>query len=485
MDLSALTASELSGLLTSGAISAVDALEACLDRYSRFNDALNAVIVTRLDEARQRARQADEDRAAGHRWGPLHGLPMTIKESFEWAGTPATIGRPERAGIESTHTALAVQRLLDAGAVIYGKTNVPINMADWQTFNAVYGTTNNPWDLQRVPGGSSGGAAAALATGMTPLELGSDIGASIRNPAHYCGVFGHKPSFGIVPTEGHGEPGMASTVDIGVAGPLARSAADLRLGLEVLAGPGPLDAVGWHLSLPEESRRSLADFRVGVIFESPCVEQDRVLTTALRRAVDRLADAGASIIEGAQPDIEHERAFGTYMMLLRSATAASVSPSAFAEQRVAAQRWEAGDRDWRALVGDAVTMTHRQWLLLDEERLQQRYAWNAFFGDYDLLLCPTAASTAFVHDHRGERVDRTIEINGHQQSALDQLFWAGYTCGVYLPATVVPVGLAADGLPCGIQIVGNYLHDATTIAYAALVEETLGGFVAPPLTKRG
>jgi amidase len=463
-----------------GDVSARELLEAASDRYQRFNPAVNAVVLTRLDEARRRADDADRAAARGEWWGPLHGVPMTIKEAFDWTGTPSTWGVPELAGNVAASDATAVQRLLGAGAVIYGKTNVPIHLGDWQSFNAIYGTTANPWDPSRVPGGSSGGAAAALATGMATLELGSDIGGSIRNPAHYCGVFGHKPTFGLVPTAGHAYPGRLAPTDLNVVGPLARTAADLDLALHVLAGPDAPDDLGYRVELPPPRHRELPELRAAVVLESPCVVQDGELTDQLQSAVDALAAAGLRIDDRARPAVDQRRAFEVFVLLLRGAGAAFASDDEVERHRPAAARYDAGDRDYRAIAGKGMTLTHREWFDLHDEREHQRRAWAAFFDDHDLLLCPTAASAAFPHDHAGERADRTIPIGGGRQPAVDQLFWAGWPGAVHLPGTVAPVGLTRAGLPCGLQIVAPHLRDRDGIAFAGLVERHLGGFTPPP-----
>lgn len=466
--------------IASGAISAVELLDATLANYERHNPDLNAVIVTQVDVARQRAKQADASTARGESWGPLHGVPITVKEAFDWEGTPTTWGFEHLHDNVASTNAAAVDRLLDGGAVLYGKTNVPVGLADWQSFNPVYGTTNNPWDLDRVPGGSSGGSAAALATGMSALEFGSDIGASIRNPAHYCGVFGHKPTFGLVPEVGHRLPGMSTGLDIAVVGPLARTSADLDLALQLTAGPVGVDDRGYEVRLPPSTKHRASDFRVAAQLTSPCLTQDSELTDQLQHALDVLAKAGVTIDDKARPSVDQERAYEVYLLLLRAATAGLADEAAYEEHREAAARYDDGDRSYRAIAGKGTTMTHREWLQLNDEREQQRMQWDAFFNDFDLLLCPIAASAAFPHDHEGERPDRVIPINGGTEPCVDQLFWAGWSCGVYLPGTVAPAGLTRSGLPCGLQIVAPHLGDRLGISFASIVENELGGFVPPP-----
>lgn len=480
MDLTLASAVEQAAAVARHEVTAVELLEATLDRLDRFNPDLNAVVVTRIDEARARASQLDAEAASGKPLGPLHGVPMTIKEAFDWAGTPTTWGYPAMANNIATDNALMVQRLLEAGAVIYGKTNVPISLGDWQSFNEIYGVSNNPWDLTRSPGGSSGGSAAALASGMAALELGSDIGASIRNPAHYCGVFGHKPTFELLPMTGHSLPGAHPLVDIGVVGPLARSAADLDMALGVLAGPGGFDAVGYKAALPAETRTDLGQFKVGVMLESPMCAQDDELTSQLKATIKQLEVAGLEVHWDARPDIDDRAAHENYLTLLRSALAFGVPDEELDPHYEHATRYRNGDRDYRAMAGHGITISHREWWHASNERENLRHRWHDFFGDYDLLLCPIAASAAVVHDHHGERPDRTIEINGGQQPATDQLFWAGWSCNVYLPATIAPAGLTTSGLPVGLQIVAPHLHDRRAIAFAGAMEREVGGFVVPP-----
>ena len=480
MDITLASAQDQAEAIRAGTISAVELLDATVDRYERFNPVVNAVVVERIDDARRRAAEADTAMMVGESWGRLHGVPMTIKEAWGWMGTPSTSGHPHLSEWRPEKNDVAVQRLLDAGAVIYGKTNLPVSMADWQTFNSIYGTTSNPWNPELIPGGSSGGAAAAVASGMTALELGSDIGASIRNPAHYCGIFGHKPTYGIVPTAGHGAPGDPTTVDIGVGGPMARTASDLRMGLDIVAGAGGLDAVGWRLDLPEPRWERPEQIRAAVMLESPCVAQDDELTEQLAATVESLAALGVQLDDSARPDVDIERSHDVYMALLRAATGTGYSKEAMVDQKVHGERYAAGDRDDRAVAGRGISLSHWEWAGFHREREQERLAWAAFFEDYDLLLCPAAASAAYPHDHSGERADRTITINGTQQPTTDQLFWAGWSCGVYLPATVAPAGLTRSGVPCGLQIVAPHLQDYDSIAFAGLMERELGGYQAPP-----
>ena len=480
MDLTLAGAQAQAGAIARGEVSATELLESVVARYERFNPLLNAVIVERIEAARHRATEADEATAVGESWGPLHGVPMTIKESWLWTGTPSTSGHESMRGHVADRNDEAVQRLLDAGAIIYGKTNLPVGMADWQTFNPLYGTTGNPWNPELIPGGSSGGSAVAVATGMAGLELGSDIGASIRNPAHYCGVFGHKPTYGLVPIDGHGAPGDPRTLDIGVGGPIARTAADLSLGLDVVAGAGGLDARGWRLALPAPRFERPDRVRAAVMLESPLVEQDAELTAQLSATVESLAELGVELDWDARPDIDQHRAHEVYTALLRAATGTGTAPDDIDEWRAHGDRFRAGETDYLARMGHGISLSHWEWAAYDRERMRMQVAWDAFFDDYDLLLCPTAAAVAHAHDHDGIRAERTITVNGHDVATVDQLFWAGFSCGVYLPGTVAPAGLTASGLPCGLQIVAGHLRDRESLAFAAFMERELGGALVAP-----
>ena len=479
MDIALNSAREQARLVREGEISARELLDAVLTRYERHNPAINAVVVARIDEARETAAAADEATTRGESWGPLHGLPMTIKEVFDWVGTPSTWGWPELAEYHPDRNAVVVDRLLEAGAIIWGKTNVPLHLSDWQSFNDIYGTTNNPWDLTRTPGGSSGGSSAALATGMAGLEVGSDIGGSIRNPANYCGVFGHKPTYGLVPPDGHAYPGQVVPTDINVVGPLARTAGDLGLAMEILAGPAGLDSAGYRLDLPEPPGRSLADYRVALMLESDRVVQDDSFTAHLRSAVDRLASAGL-VVEEAHPPLDQARVEEVYTLLLGATRGAASPDSPPVGLADAVAAYDAGARDFWSVNCKGMTLSYEEWIEIDTERQHFRRTWADFFAGYDLLLCPVSASIAFPHDHQGDRSQRTIDVNGRPEPVRDQLFWAGWSGVVYLPSTVAPVGLAPPGLPAGIQIVAPHLHDRVSIAFAGLVEAELGGFVPPP-----
>src|SRR5262249_49155815 len=263
------SARQLAGDINRKKLGCLELLDLYRGRVEKYEGALNAVVVRDFDRARTRARAADRALARRQLWGGLHGVPMTIKESYDVVGLPTTWGVPAYKDRIATKNAVVVDRLLRTGVVLFGKTNVPLYLGDWQSFNAIYGTTNNPWDVARAPGGSCGGSAAALAAGLTGLEAGSDIGSSIRNPAHFCGVFGHKPTWGIVPRAGQALPWQTAPVDIDVVGPLARSADDLAIALAAMAGPDEIDGAGWQLRLAPARQKRLRDFKVALMLDTP------------------------------------------------------------------------------------------------------------------------------------------------------------------------------------------------------------------------
>ena len=461
-------------------IGCLEALDMFLARVERFNPQLNAIVASDVQAARRRARQADAALRKGKVWGPLHGVPMTVKESYDVVGMPTTWGLSELKDNVPPRNALAVDRLLGAGVVLFGKTNVPSWLADWQSFNPVYGTTNNPWDLSRTPGGSSGGSAAALAAGLTGFEAGSDIGSSIRNPAHYCGVYGHKPTFGIVPPRGQALPGRVAQGDISVIGPMGRSADDLALGLSVMAGADEIDGAGWRLALPAPRRKTLRDFKVAVMRTDPVSEVDDEVQMRVQAVADFLARKKAKVSDTARPAIDTAEAQRVYVFLLRAATAGRQTLEEVGRNAEIARGLRPDDESYYARMTRANVAPHRDWLAANEARHKMRWRWAEFFRDYDLLLCPAAASVAFPHDHEGERHERTITVNGRRVPTTDQLFWAGYPGMVFLPSTVAPAGFSRAGLPIGVQIVGPQYGDRTCIELARLLEREFQGFVPPP-----
>jgi Asp-tRNAAsn/Glu-tRNAGln amidotransferase A subunit and related amidases len=440
------SASHIAAQLRSREIGAVECLEYFRERVERLNPALNAIVVLDWERAYESARQADATLARGLPCGPLHGVPMTIKESFDVAGLPTTWGDRTLSHVAARDD-LVVERVKAAGAVIFGKTNVPFRLLDFQSYNDIYGVTNNPWDRARTPGGSSGGAAAALAAGLTGLEVGSDIGGSIRNPAHYSGVFGHKPTYDIVGSDGLVPPPLVGGCDLVVAGPLARSAEDLDLELRLLVGPGRVNHA-MRVALPE-NRRKLRDYRVAIWPTDASAPVQREIADRCQSLGDRLAALGAKVSDSARPAFSAAHATSVYRKLLSAAT------------------------------DTASELAHRDWIKLDEERTRLRLAWRDFFREWDIVLCPIAACVAFEHQH-GPYRGRKLTIDGVELPYFQQLFWAGLATCSYLPATVFPTGPGAQGLPIGLQAIGDAYADLQTIEFARLVTQEFGGYRPPP-----
>ena len=474
------SALELGRQMKARKVSAKEVLQACLDQFAKHNASLNAVVVTDIPRAFKAAEAADRRYRKGEALSAIDGVPMTVKESFDWAGMPSTFGDPALKQNIAKVDADVVVRLTAAGAVLYGKTNVPLDLADWQTFNAVYGTTNNPWNVARSPGGSSGGAAAALASGMSAIELGSDIGASIRNPAHYCGVFGHKPTYGLVSYRGHARPGEVSVADITVAGPMARSAKDLAVLLGLLAGPSLPTARATRVHLPKAEQKSLKEFRVAVKLNSSVSEVDAKVQGKIAALAERLKTRTKKLSLEARPDFSDGENYQIFITLLRATASKRLTNAQYQDSVAKAKTLSNDDRSYVAMMTRAFALSHRDWLRVNERRNQMRLIWDAFFDDWDVLLCPVAATTAFPHDQVGERHERFITVNGKRVSTIDQRFWAGYSGGYYLPSTVAPIGLAQDGLPMGVQIITREFDDLKGIRFAELLEKEFGGFTPPP-----
>jgi amidase len=473
------SALELGRMLRARKISARDLLQACLSQYAKHNSTINAVIFTNLDKAQKAATAVDKRLAKGKPLSVFDGVPMTIKESFDWEGAPSTWGDPALKDNIAAKDAVALQRITDAGAVLYGKTNVPLHLADWQSFNVIYGTTNNPWDVTRTPGGSSGGAAAALATGMSTLEVGSDIGSSIRNPAHYCGVFGHKPTYGVVPYRGHLMPGSVAISDITVAGPLARSAKDLTAMMKIMVGSEGIDQRGITFTLPKSQKTSLKDFRVAIKLSSSVSEVDQTYQDQLIELGTFLKRRSRKLSFEARPNFSDEEAYENFILLLRATSTKRMPDSEIEAAATKSKLLSPNDMSYVALMTRAFGLSHGAWLRANERRHHMRLLWDAFFDDWDVLLCPCAASAAWPHDQKGERHERLIPVNGKMISTIDQRFWAGYSCNFYLPSTVAPLGLTAEGLPLGVQIITREYGDYTSLRFAELLEKEWRGFTAP------
>jgi amidase len=462
------SATELVAMLRDRQISPAELFTEYDARIRRFNGKLNA-IVWQDPNAAANARDANVA-------SPLAGLPMTLKESNHMKGTPTTWGVPALRNQISQEDAVVVTRLREAGANIFGKTNVPLELGDFQSYNEIYGTTNNPWNQTRGPGGSSGGAAAALAAGLTALEIGSDIGGSIRNPAHYCGVFGHKPTFRLVPVRGHAPMPALTSPDILVVGPLARSAADLDLALDIVAAPDRLES-GIRYDLPRLGARRLRDLKVAVWANDVRAPVSKDCERGVVIVADALRSAGAIVNDGARPALPPGDPRDLGMNLLFAALSIAVPDAAFDEMKAQLPKLTADQPN--AAMLRAQTMDHRTWLQLNEAREHLRWAWRDFFDDYDILLAPISSTAAFPHDH-SPFGSRTLDVDGTVRPYFEQSFWAGFVGISYMPSTVIPTGPNAAGLPIGVQIIGPEYSDRITIGVARLLEAEGFAFTPPP-----
>ncbi|HUK45927.1 MAG TPA: amidase [Gaiellaceae bacterium] len=474
---------ELLGLLERKEIGSRELVDLYLARIESDNASLNLVVALAGDEARAAAAAVDDARARGQELGPLAGLPMTVKDAFEVAGMTATCGLPELANHVPDQDADAVGRLRLAGAIFLGKTNVPTGAANWQSYNPLYGISRNPWNPERTVGGSSGGSAGSVAAGFGALELGSDIAGSIRVPSHFCGVFGHKPSYGIVPVRGHipPPPGGLYTVPLGVAGPIARSAADLELALDVLAGPGPIDSAGWRLELPPSRHERLADFRVGVWLGGGSYLVDDAYRRALREFLDDLVVAGARVLDVELP-FDADEGYDLFLKTLFAIVGAPVPEEAEALLSLAPD----DETGYANRIGKAMQTSLEEWFGLLDRRERLFRAFQAFFADCDVLLCPAAMVVAFPHDAadgdgpHSTQLARRLIVSGEPRPYFDNFMWPSIATCSNLPATVMPTGRLVDGIPVGVQIIGPHLEDRTPLRFARLVEGELGGFAVPP-----
>lgn len=473
------TLAELVAAMRTRTISSVEALDDLIARIDALDPELNAIVVRDVDRAREAAREADAARARGDD-RPLLGVPVTVKEAIDVAGLPTSWGLPHAARTSAARDAVVVERLKAAGAIIVGKTNVPVMLADWQSFNPVYGRTSNPRNRSRTCGGSSGGAAAALAAGMTWLECGSDLAGSLRIPASFCGVCAHRPTYGLVPPRGFAPPGVPRTelaplIDQAVLGPMARHASDLMLALDILAGPDEADAP-CVLRLPPPRAETLDRFRVLIVDQHPLVPTSNAIRSALLALGKTLEQAGCTV---GWPDARPSRhdplpdiaeSCTLFTELLMAVFSADMPAKEYESARQAAAASGASQaHDFPTAASRGTAMTHRDWLLADRHRFALAMQWRALFRSWDVVLCPVASTVAFAHDERPfDRRTLTIDDRTVPYGLLP--LWTAWPTPTGQPVTTMPIGADADGLPIGVQIVGPRFEDRTGITFARLVE---------------
>jgi amidase len=479
MEWSYRAAEDLLAAMSAGEVTSVELTEEAIARIERDDEEINAICVRDFDRARAAAREADEARARGES-RPLLGVPVTVKESYDVAGLPTTWGMPEHRDHVPAEDAVQVSRLRSAGAVVLGKTNVPLGLQDIQTFNEIHGTTTNPWDHDRTPGGSSGGSAAALASGFCALSIGSDLAGSLRTPAHFCGIYAHKPTVGLAATRGMVAPGTPAwpvDLDLAVVGPMARTARDLTLLLDVMAGPDPLTSgKAYDLTLPPARHERLGDFRVLIVDEHPLVPTGSAVREAVNRVAGALAGNGARVERHSPllPDLAEAATICT--QLLFSGSVARFPVEAYEQLRTRAAELSADDQSLDAARLRGMVFSHRDWIAVNDRREAHRHGWRRFFAEFDAVVCPITPTPAFPHDHEPDLLARRLDVDGAECPYFDQLVWAGLATMPGLPATAVPAGRSREGLPVGVQLIGPMFEDRTPLRLAELLEQEIGGF---------
>jgi amidase len=473
------SAVELASAIASKDVSSLELTDMYISRVESVGAVLNAVVVQDFDRGREAAKAADAAVSARKELGPLHGVPMTIKEAYNIKGLPTTWGIPDLKDNLATEDSDTVVRMKQAGAHFFGKTNVPINLGDFQSFNNIYGTTNNPWDLERTPGGSSGGSAAALAAGLTGLEAGSDIGGSIRNPAHYCGIYGHKPTWGIVSDVGHSLPGQVAPTDIAVVGPMARNAEDLKVSMDIAAGSARTDAAGWQLNLPKPAKKQLKDFRVAIWTNDDMAPVSQEISDRVQLIGETLVRLGATVSDSARPKVNLVESHEVYNSLLWGVMSAGLTPEEKATYQAETAELDPNDHSIAANSVRYSVQDHSTWAINNNMRFIIRQQWQRFFKNWDIVICPQTATTAFPKDE-SDYLGRQIMVDNVAQDYFQQIFWAGLVTVAHLPSTVFPTGLSQEGLPIGLQAIGAEFSDYTTIEFTRLMAREIGGFIPPP-----
>ena len=472
-------------LISSSEVTSIELLDAFLARVKVLNPSLNAIIILDEKAARERARFADIATKQNVSWGRLHGIPFTVKENCHVASMDCTIGDPLLVQKPSATSEPVVARLIEAGAIIFGKTNLPEAAADWQSYNLVYGSTNNPFNLELTPGGSSGGSASALAACLTPFEIGGDIGGSIRIPASFCSLFGHKPTYQILAKPG--SPG--NQLDLSVRGPLARCANDLKLLMEVcttLNGP----AKGFIPVLAPSTKTDITEFRVALIESDPVCPVNEETRTLVKSVARRLRKLRCAVItENIELPFDSEMMMKVYLKLLSATLFGDLDESStmMEKLKVDAGKYSDNDESIDATAARAPFQTLFQYRKANSQRHEFRTRWEKFFENYDVLIAPIFATPAFQHDctpadHPFWRPSaRTLCVDGVDTPYHHHVFWSALTTTCYLPSTAFPAGIGSEsGLPIGLQIVCREGADLMAIQFAACLEEQGYKCVSPP-----
>lgn len=478
------SASELVSLISTKKISSLELLDETITRIESLDKIVNAIPIRDFERAREQAKIIDAAISKGEK-KPLSGLPMSLKESFNITGLPTSWGNPIYKTWCPDEDALAVSRLKKAGAVIIGKSNVPFMLQDWQTYNDLHGVTNNPWNVNMTPGGSSGGSAAALAAGFVALEVGSDLAGSLRTPAHFCGIYTHKPTQDLIPLRGTAAPTVTPLPtghDLAVAGPMARTAKDLKLGLTILAGPDEmLNGKGLQLILPKPHHSRLQDFRVLVLDEHPLFPTAASVAQPINDLSDKLMKIGVNVSRDFKKRIDLAKITQTYVQLLGAFIGVCLPPEMYENFKAQAREVKSDDQSLAAYFLRGCAYTYRDWFFAKHMREEFRKQFRTIFNEFDVIICPVMPTPAFPHDH-SDPLNRKLNVDGNDYSYNDQLIWISMATLFGLPATIAPLAVTELGLPVGVQIIGDYFQDLTTIQFADLLEREFGGFIIPSFT---
>ena len=466
-------------------ISSQELLEIQLEHISEHNASINAVITINKDLARKKAIEADEAMQKGENWGPLHGLPITMKDAYEVKDIISTGGSVKWKDHIPASNAVVADRLQQAGAIVFGKTNVPLLSGDWQSYNELYGVTNNPWNTHKTPGGSSGGSAAAVSMGFSSLEVGSDIGGSARVHAHFCVVYGLKPSYGLIPLLGHlpPPPGILSHQDtLSVAGPIARSPKDIQIALSVLAGTSPLEQKGWKLDLPPARHQKIKDFRVAIWPNDPFCNVENAISDAIEGFANQIGKLGATVQE-TNTGVSLQMNDDIYWNMSMPIIASGFPKSTLEKMKEFLRNSDPNDTNLRVRHARAALLKHKSWLSFNERRLHIKAMWEEFFASFDVLICPVVFTTAFDHNHEPDMYNRTITVDGVDRKYFELTVWPSVATLPQLPSLAIPIGQNAEGLPIGVQVIGPYLEDYTPIAFAQAIEGVCSGYTPPSIVQ--
>lgn len=447
-------------------ISAVELLDEVTAHVAGNDGRLNSVVVKDFERARAVAAQIDDGRSQ-ERGGRLAGLPVTIKESFDVAGLPTSWGVPFKADSVAQASALVVERLEHEGSVVLGKTNVPTFLDGLGSSNEVHGRTLNPLDRRASPGGSSSGSAVAIRAGFSFLDIGSDLSGSIRHPASFCGVFGHMPSKGLVPSRGHSLFGRVAPLDMSTPGPIARSARDLALAMDVLAGPDEDLSPSLTARLAAPRHGAFSDYRILVLDRHPLVPTDAEVSSAIADFAGLLASKGAMVADGISMVPSLRSSTLNYMRLLGAALSTGQDAETRARLTIL-DRQRGAEDDMQCSFIHGSVFSHSEWIDAQEARLQFRWRWKEIFRDFDVILCPVAPVVGMTHD---EVEAGTVIIDGKAVPADDLIAWAAIAKSADLPATVMPFKTSRRGLPIGVQLIGPFMEDLTAIHFASLAGE--------------